>query len=123
MFTKKLFVVFMAVAMIFSIFAFSTFAVYRSATKDFYEWWMSHSNSEGAAGATNGEDNGTVDSFLAVEFVNGDWRQKEASGSTTSITIAYDDIVLSVCSEHDFYDDTGSYVETHGFDFYYGEDF
>ena len=119
--TKKLFVVFMAVAMIFSVFTFSAFATYRSESKGSYSWWLSHSSGGASAGASNGV--GTIDSFLAVEYANGDWDQDEDSGSSTSVGISYGgEVVLSVCSDHDFYN--GSvYDETFGFDFYRGEDF
>ena len=120
--TKKLFVVFMAVAMIFSLFAFSTFAVYDSGSKGNFSWDLSHS--AGGANTRASNPNNTVDSFLAVEYLNiSDWDQDEDSGSSTSISISYGGkVAISVCSEHDFYID-GSYVNTYGIDFYAGEDF
>ena len=120
--TKKLFVVFMAVAMIFSLFAFSTFAVSRTETKESFTYSLSHSASGANTSASN--SNGTVDSFLAVEYLNiSDWDQDEDSGSSTSISISYGGkVAISVCSEHDFYIN-GSYINTYGIDFYAGEDF
>ena len=120
MFTKKLFVVFMAVAMIFSIFAFSTFAAYDSDSKGNFSWSLSYMRGYASASASNSA--GTVDSFLAVEYANGDWDQAEDSGSSTFVDISCGDVVLSVCSEHDFYI-AGQYVETWGTDFYRGVDF
>ena len=120
MFTKKLFVVFMAVAMIFSIFAFSTFAVYDSDSKGSFSWSLSYDPGYASAAASN--SSGTVDSFLAVEYMSGDWDQAEDSGSSTYMGISCGDVVYSVCSEHDFYV-AGQYVDTWGFDFYRGVDF
>ena len=120
MFTKKLFVVFMAVAMIFSIFAFSTFAVYDSDSKGNFSWSLSYDGSYASASASNSA--GTVDSFMAVEYLSGDWDQAEDSGSSTYIGISCAGLAISVCSEHDFYI-AGQYVETWGIDFYEGEDF
>ena len=118
--TKKLFVVFMAVAMIFSIFAFSTFAAYDSDSKGNFSWSLSYDGSYASASASNSA--GTVDSFMAVEYLGGDWDQAEDSGSSTYIGISCGSYVLSVCSEQDFYV-AGQYVETWGTDFYKGEDF
>ena len=118
--TKKLFVVFMAVAMIFSIFAFSTFAVYDSDSKGNFSWSLSYVGSYASASASNSA--GTVDSFMAVEYMSGDWDQAEDSGSSTYVGISCSDLAISVCSEHDFYI-AGQYVETWGIDFYEGEDF
>ena len=118
--TKKFFAVFMAVAMIFSIFAFSTFAVYDSDSKGNFSWSLSYSDYYASASASNSA--GRVDSFLAVEYTNGDWDQAEDSGSSTFVDISCSDLAMSVCSEHDFYV-AGQYVETWGIDFYEGEDF
>ena len=118
--TKKFFAVFMAVAMIFSIFAFSTFAVYDSESKGNFSWSLSYSDYYASASASNSA--GRVDSFLAVEYTNGDWDQAEDSGSSTFVDISCSDLAMSVCSEHDFYV-AGQYVETWEIDFYEGEDF
>ena len=118
--TKKFFAVFMAVAMIFSIFAFSTFAVYDSDSKGNFSWSLSYNPGYASASASNSA--GTVDSFLAVEYGTGEWDQAEDSGSSTFVDISCGDVVRSVCSEHDFYV-AGQYVETWGIDFYEGEDF
>ena len=118
--TKKLFVVFMAVAMIFSIFAFSTLAVYDEGSRGNFSWSLSYDGSYASASASNSA--GTVDSFMAVEYLGGDWDQAEDSGSSTYIGISCGSYVLSVCSDHHFYNANG-YVETYGIDFYAGEDF
>ena len=118
--TKKLLVIFMAVAMIFSLFAFSTFAVYDSDSKGNFSWSLSYDGGYASASASNSA--GTVDSFMAVEYANGNWDQSEDSGSSTYIGISCSGLAMSVCSEHDFYV-AGQYVETWGIDFYRGVDF
>ena len=118
--TKKFFAVFMAVAMIFSVFAFSTFAVYDSDSKGNFSWSLSYDSGYASASASN--SSGTVDSFLAVEYMSGDWDQAEDSGSSTYVGISCSDLAMSVCSEHDFYI-AGQYADTWGIDFYRGVDF
>lgn len=129
---KKLFTVFMAVAMIFSLCTLSVLAASESSSGRVpgatYTMYAEVTSTFGCAMIDADCNSGTmqVETMCVAEMANGNWTAPDydtssVSGSVSTYASVSGSNIIAVCTEHHIYVN-GSYVDTVGLDVYYGMD-